>query len=131
MQRLEGRSHQSRALEWGVVLLFILGLSWYLLNRYEALEARALATIARNEHQLLQTHLEVYRIRNGRYPPDLRTLVKDADRRVTLESTNAKRPKLFNDRGKMLDPYGRPYRYQADSGELKMPEPLRDSRRED
>ena len=125
MQRLEGRSHQSRALEWGVVLLFILGLSWYLLNRYEALEARALATIARYEHQLLQTHLSVYRIRHGRYPPNLRTLVRDADRRVTLESTNAKRSKLFNDGGKMLDPYGRPYRYQPDSGELKLPQPLR------
>jgi hypothetical protein len=121
MERLKTRSHQDRALEWGLVLLFILVMSGVVLDRYEVLKERALATIARYEHRLLETHLQVYRIRHGTWPPDLQTLVRESPREVTLRSGNTRRQRLFNKQGRMLDPYGRPYGYDAETGQLRMP----------
>ncbi|MEF8793851.1 type II secretion system protein GspG [Thiohalorhabdus sp.] len=127
MERLEGRGHQARALEWAVVLLFILILGWVLLSRYEGLKEQALATMARYEHHSLETHLQVYRMRHGSWPPDLRTLIEESSRPISLKSGNARRRRLFDDQGRMLDPYGRPYRYDPETGKLKRPEPLRNT----
>lgn len=124
MERLEAKSHGSRVLEWGVILILILVLSWVLLTRYEGLKEQALDTIARYEHQVLETHLQVYRIRHGGWPPDLRTLVTESGREISLEMGNARREQLFDDQGRMLDPYGRPYRYDPETGELEQPAPL-------
>lgn len=129
MERLESRSHQARGLEWGVVLVFIAVLSWVLFARYEGLKEKALATMARYEYQVLETHLQVYRIRHGDWPPDLRTVVEKADRNIALESGNARRSTLFDNRGRMLDSYGNPYRYDPESGELKRPAPLKENAR--
>ena len=72
MERLEGRSHRARALEWGVILVFILILVWVVLTRFRGLEEQAVTTVARYEYQLLQTRLRIYRLRNGQWPANLR-----------------------------------------------------------
>ncbi|MEF8794751.1 type II secretion system protein GspG [Thiohalorhabdus sp.] len=124
MERLKGRSHQSRALEWGVVLLFILALVWVVLNRYGALEERAVATLARYEHQLLQTRIQVYRLRNGDWPAELQEALSGDPSEVLMTGQNPRRDRLVDKQGRLIDPFGQPYRYDPETGALKMPEKL-------
>lgn len=124
MERMTTRSHSSRALEWALILIVILVLGWYVLNKFEALEARALRTIALYEHRTLETHIELYRIRHGDWPPTLKKALGEEPGSVLIRDTNAKREKLVNKKGKVLTPYGGPYQYNSESGELKLPRPL-------
>jgi hypothetical protein len=124
MQRLRTKTHQARALEWGMIFLFILVLSWVVLNRYEAMEAQAVRTIARYEHQLLQTRIQIYRLRNGRWPADLSQALGGEPGEVLLVGRNPRRGRLVDGEGRLINPYGGPYRYHPDTGELEMPEPL-------
>ncbi len=124
MERLRSRSHQARALEWGLILLFILVLSWVLMGRFEALEERALRTIARYEYQLLQTRIQVYKFRHGEWPPTLREALGGEPGEILMVGENPQRSRLVDEQGRLINPFGRPYRYHADSGELEIPRRL-------
>jgi len=124
MERLKSASHQARALEWALVLLFVLVLSWVVLNRYGELKATTLHTIARYEHQLLQTRVQIYRIRHGSWPPTLRDALGGDPREVLMAGPNPERQRLVNEDGRLIDPFGVPYRYHPDNGRLERPEGL-------
>lgn len=125
MERLTTRSHSSRALEWVLILIVILLLGWYVLSKFEALEARALRTMALYEHRTLETHIQLYRIRHGSWPPTLREALGKEPGSVVIRDTNARRERLVDEQGRIRDPYGRPYRYDPETGNLELPAPLR------
>lgn len=124
MERLKTSSHQSRALEWGLVFLFILVLSWVVLSRYEAMEARAVHTVARYEYQLLQTRIQIYRLRNGKWPPKLADALGGEPESVLFVGINPKRRRLLDEQGRLNNPYGEPYAYDPATGTLKKPAQL-------
>ncbi|MFP4614675.1 MAG: hypothetical protein ACLFRB_02295 [Thiohalorhabdus sp.] len=121
MERLDRRSHSARALEWALVLLFILILSGVVLDRYEALEERSLATVARHEHRLLELRIQIHRYRHGEWPGSLREVLGEDPRDTIGGALEPRRDVLVDDRGRVLDPFGRPYRYDPESGELAAP----------
>ena len=126
MRRLERGSHEARAMEWGLVLLFIALLTWLVLSRFDALEHQALSTIAQHEYRLLETRIQVYRIRNGHWPKTLKQAVQSKEQPALIRHAGTRRDRLFTADGAVLNPYGRPYRYDPVSGELKRPTALRD-----
>lgn len=124
MERLKGRSHQARPLEWGVILIFILILIWVVVSRFQVLEERAVTTVARYEYQLLQTRLQIYRLRNGQWPAELREVLGDDPAEVMMTGPNARRDRLVDEQGRLINPFGRPYRYDPASGTLEKPAQL-------
>ncbi|KPV40197.1 hypothetical protein AN478_08705 [Thiohalorhabdus denitrificans] len=124
MERLDVRPHRARALEWALVLLFILIMSGVVLDRYEALEERGLATVAQHEHRLLELRVQLHRYRHGEWPGSLREVLGEDPRDIIGGALDPRRDTLVDDRGRVLDPFGRPYRYDPDSGELAPPRDL-------
>lgn len=124
MERLRSRSHQARALEWGLILLFILVLGWVLMGRFEALEERALRTIARYEYQLLQTRIQIYHFRHRQWPATLQEALGGEPGKVLMVGENPERSRLVDDEGRLINPFGRPYRYHPGSGKLEIPQRL-------
>jgi type II secretory pathway pseudopilin PulG len=121
MERLKGRAHQARALEWGLVLVFIAVLTGVFISRYQDLEQRALARAARYEHQLLERQIQIYRIRHGHWPESLAQVLGEEPRETLIEGERFQRERPLTDSGRVRDPYGRPYRYHPDTGVLEAP----------
>jgi len=124
VERLRTRSHQARALEWALVLLFILALMWVVMGRFDELKDRAVETVARYEYQLLQTRIQIYRIRRGRWPPSLKAALPAKPAEVLMVGPGSERHRLTDSDGRLVDPFGAPYRYHPDSGELEIPQGL-------
>jgi len=119
MERLRTRTHQARVLEWALVLLFILVLSWVLMSRYEALEERHLKIVARYEHRLLQTRIQIFRVRHGEWPESLVQALGKPPRKALLVGPHTKRDRLVGKGGRLMDPFGEPYRYYPESGRVE------------
>lgn len=125
MKRLVSRGHQARVWEGVLILVLVAILAWALFASFQAVERRSLAAIARVEHRALQTSLKVYELRHGHWPETLARLTELETMDLALGGETARRDRLFTEDGRMLDPYGKPYRYHPRTGRLELPASLR------
>ena len=124
MKRLLARSHWAQIWEAALGLVLVAILAWALFDSFQAVERRSLAAIARAEHRALATTLQVYRLRHGQWPANLQELAQANDQELALGGESVHRDRLFTEDGRMLDPYGNPYRYHPRTGRLELPVPI-------
>ena len=123
MERLTTRAHRSRLLEWALILIVVGVLMGTLLAAYRDLEGTALDRLARLEHRVLSQQIEIYRLRHGHWPPTLRQLVRQRGGNLpTFGGDLTRRTQRWDGQGRLLDPYGEPYRYSPDTGEVVRPD---------
>lgn len=104
-------------LETFIVVIIIAIFIGILYSKYNKIENEAKYSIRENEIRVLNLSLELYKIKNGKYPDNLTQLFSEEyiDNK-TLEFMNVSK-RVIN--GKYYDPFGQEYIYDKITGKVK------------